>query len=154
MGTSSALQNAVQWRCKMGCSKPPHFLAPIRTAVGRAEARKNARNFRIVQLDRIPTPSDHPVGGALHFGPHGKRYLGVGDGGTGGGPAQSLRSPLGKVLRIDPDGPSLIPADNPFVHARGHTGLSGPWGSATRSRRRSIRPRGASSSTTWARPPG
>jgi hypothetical protein len=30
MGISSALQKAVQWRCKMGCSKPPHFLALIR----------------------------------------------------------------------------------------------------------------------------
>jgi glucose/arabinose dehydrogenase len=55
--------------------------------VFRTAARKNARNFRIVLLDRIPTPSDHHVGGALPFGPDGKRYLGVGDGGTGGGPA-------------------------------------------------------------------
>jgi glucose/arabinose dehydrogenase len=73
----------------------------------------------VVLLNRIPTLSDHHVGGSLHFGPDGKLYLGVGDGGTGGGPAQSLGSPLGKILRIDPDGPSLIPADNPFVHSRG-----------------------------------
>lgn len=50
-------------------------------------------------------------GGALHFGPDGKLYIGVGENGTGSN-AQSLTNLLGKILRINPDG--SIPSDNPF----------------------------------------
>lgn len=78
-------------------------------------------------------------GGTIAFGPDGYMYLGLGDGGNAndrglshiepGGNAQSLATPLGKMLRFDPILPSLkssstdavspngqyrIPADNPF----------------------------------------
>lgn len=50
-------------------------------------------------------------GGDIKFGPDGKLYIGVGDGGT---PtlAQSQNSLFGKILRINSDG--SVPTDNPF----------------------------------------
>jgi glucose/arabinose dehydrogenase len=51
------------------------------------------------------------MGGALCFGPDGRLYVGVGDH-MQPDQAQSLASPFGKMLRINPDG--SIPADNPF----------------------------------------
>ena len=81
-------------------------------------------------------------GGTIAFGPDGYLYLGVGDGGNAndvgashiepGGNAQSLATPLGKMLRVDPLNPSLttgsadsvssngeyrIPTTNPFQGA-------------------------------------
>jgi len=51
-------------------------------------------------------------GGSLHFGPDGKLYAGVGE--NAQPPlAQSLSSPLGKLLRLNPDG--SIPSDNPLL---------------------------------------
>lgn len=82
-------------------------------------------------------------GGMITFGPDGKLYVGMGDGGGGGdqhgeiGNAQALDTILGKILRIDPaadgDRPYTIPDDNPFVDragARGEIyayGLRNPW---------------------------
>ncbi|MCC7204841.1 MAG: PQQ-dependent sugar dehydrogenase [Phycisphaeraceae bacterium] len=82
------------------------------------------------QVLRIGQPySNHNVG-LIAFNPnslpgdadHGKMYIAVADGGSGGDPynvAQNLHSPLGKILRIDPlaSGSSnyTVPADNPFV---------------------------------------
>lgn len=50
-------------------------------------------------------------GGALHFGTDGQLYAGVGDNNVGAN-AQSLSTPLGKLLRFNEDG--SIPTDNPF----------------------------------------
>jgi len=50
-------------------------------------------------------------GGALHFGPDGFLYIGVGENSLRD-EAQSLSSPLGKILRIAADG--SIPETNPF----------------------------------------
>lgn len=80
-------------------------------------------------------PYSNHNGGMLAFGPDGKLYLGLGDGGGGGDPedrAQDLGEPLGKVLRFDVDGPGTIPDDNPFVGRGGrgevwHYGLRNPW---------------------------
>ena len=41
-------------------------------------------------------------GGQLQWGPDNRLYIATGDGGTGGGPAQSKGSLLGKILRINP----------------------------------------------------
>jgi glucose/arabinose dehydrogenase len=56
-------------------------------------------------------PAGHQ-GGALHFGPDGKLYIGIGEQ-TAETPAQELDTFQGKILRINPDG--SIPEDNPFL---------------------------------------
>jgi len=97
------------------------------------------------QLLALPQPQPNHNGGQLSFGPDGKLYLGLGDGGgagdTGnghapGGNGQSLDTLLGKILRIDPT-PSggreyTIPSDNPFANGGGQPeiwayGLRNPW---------------------------
>lgn len=76
-------------------------------------------------------------GGQLRFGPDGKLYVGVGDGGGAGDTmnnAQSLSVLLGKILRLDVDiAAPYIPATNPFVSTPGAKGeiwaygLRNPW---------------------------
>jgi len=79
-------------------------------------------------------------GGNVVFGPDGKLYIGLGDGGSGGDPnrnGQNLGTFLGKILRIDPTPsggqPYTVPADNPFVGRSGAKpeiwayGLRNPW---------------------------
>jgi glucose/arabinose dehydrogenase len=86
----------------------------------------------------VEQPFANHNGGLLLFGPDGKLYIGLGDGGSGGDPlgnGQSLGTLLGKILRIDVDGgdPYAVPPDNPFVGqagARGEIwayGLRNPW---------------------------
>ena len=68
---------------------------------GRADPASAQEIFRVGQ------PFANHNGGQLAFGPDGYLYIGLGDGGGAGDPernAQNLNSPLGKVLRIDPDG--------------------------------------------------
>jgi uncharacterized repeat protein (TIGR03803 family) len=64
----------------------------------------------VLDLDPLPDAFIHN-GGALHFGPDGMLYAGVGENGRRAN-AQSYTSLLGKILRISSDG--TIPADNPF----------------------------------------
>jgi len=55
----------------------------------------------------IPQPYANHNGGQLAFGPDGYRYIGAGDGGSGGDPldaGQDLGTLLGQLLRIDVDG--------------------------------------------------
>ena len=81
---------------------------------------------------------DNHNGGLLVFGPDGKLYAGLGDGGSGGDPSgngQNLDTLLAKILRIDVDAgtPYAIPGDNPFVGHAGQRGeiwlygLRNPW---------------------------
>jgi glucose/arabinose dehydrogenase len=65
--------------------------------------------FVVVDLDNLSTATNHN-GGAIHFGPDGKLYVGVGENANGAN-AQSLSNRLGKILRINSDG--TIPSDNP-----------------------------------------
>jgi glucose/arabinose dehydrogenase len=77
-------------------------------------------------------------GGQLAFGPDGKLYIGIGDGGCCGDPNQNGQrhhTMLGKLLRIDVNGASgyTVPADNPFVADTSFEpetwawGLRNPW---------------------------
>jgi glucose/arabinose dehydrogenase len=69
-------------------------------------------------------------GGRLAFGPDGKLYVTLGDE-HDPAQAQDVRSPLGKVLRYNPDG--SVPADDPFA-AQGSAawayGFRNPYGIA------------------------
>ncbi len=75
----------------------------------------------------ISQPFDNHNGGSLIFGAEGFLYIALGDGGSAGDPlnnAQSLKSLLGKILRIDVDTPSAgapysIPRSNPFYSREG-----------------------------------
>jgi glucose/arabinose dehydrogenase len=88
----------------------------------------------------VPQPYSNHNGGQIAFGPDGDLYIGLGDGGSEGDPqnrGQSLRTPLGKILRIEPrpqgSRPYGIPNDNPFVGRAGARpeiwayGLRNPW---------------------------
>ena len=64
----------------------------------------------LVEVDPIQYAEIHN-GGAMHFGPDGKLYIGIGDNASPMS-AQDLDSYRGKLLRINRDG--SLPADNPF----------------------------------------
>jgi glucose/arabinose dehydrogenase len=82
----------------------------------------NLLTGEVVLLDWIPTPATNHNAGDLNFGPDGKLYVSVGDGGcrlVGTGcaglndNARFRTHLLGKILRINTDG--TVPADNPFA---------------------------------------
>ena len=97
------------------------------------------------ELVAIKQPQANHNGGNLVTGPDGMLWIGTGDGGNGGdegpghapgGNGQSLRTLLGKLLRIDPTpnakGTVGVPADNPYVKGGGLPqiwayGLRNPW---------------------------
>ena len=88
----------------------------------------------------VDQPFSNHNGGQLQIGPDGLLYVGFGDGGGGGDPmqnGQSLDTPLGKILRIDPrpaaGEPYSAPESNPFAGDPDGTpeiysyGLRNPW---------------------------
>jgi glucose/arabinose dehydrogenase len=75
-------------------------------------------------------------GGQLQFGPDGKLYISIGDGGANSGTAPNLKLLLGKILRINPRKQGAkaytIPNDNPFLGTGNRReifsyGLRNPW---------------------------
>jgi glucose/arabinose dehydrogenase len=66
----------------------------------------------LLDIDPLSSDTRHN-GGAIHFGPDGDLYIGVGDNKNGAN-SQSLTSLMGKMLRIHSDG--TIPTDNPFYN--------------------------------------
>jgi hypothetical protein len=95
-------------------------------------------------------------GGQLQWGPDNRLYIATGDGGTGGGPAQSKGSLLGKILRINTlrrrgPRPYSIPEDNPYVGKPGKDqifsrGLRNPFRFSFKGRKIAIGDVGESSS--------
>ena len=78
------------------------------TRVVEFEARDGAQPVRKRELLFADQPYANHNGGQLAFGPDGRLYVGMGDGGSGGDPenrAQNLSERLGKLLSIDVDEP-------------------------------------------------
>jgi glucose/arabinose dehydrogenase len=86
----------------------------------------------------VAQPYSNHNGGLVAFGPDGKLYIGMGDGGGGGDPDETGQDPLhllGKMLRIDVDAgrPYTIPASNPYAGGANPrpeiwaSGLRNPW---------------------------
>jgi glucose/arabinose dehydrogenase len=67
----------------------------------------------LVDLENLSSATNHN-GGAIHFGPDGKLYAGVGENANSAN-AQTLSNRLGKILRYNSDG--TIPTDNPFFNS-------------------------------------
>jgi glucose/arabinose dehydrogenase len=78
---------------------------------------------RLRQVLFVEQPYANHNGGQLEFGPNGRLYVGMGDGGSGGDPenrAQDLSSRLGKLLEINVDSRAAP------VTVAGY-GLRNPW---------------------------
>ena len=72
------------------------------SSTGRGTSSPTRKAARQVVAVQHPAPNHN--GGQLAFGPDGRLYFGLGDGGGRGDPnnlSQSLRSPMGKLFRID-----------------------------------------------------
>ena len=86
---------------------------------------------RRVLVGPTAQPNRNHNGGQVAFGPDGKLYLALGDGGFGGCASQDGNQLLGKMLRLEADG--SIPSDNPFVGNPAFRdeiwsyGLRNPW---------------------------
>lgn len=91
---------------------PAHNRVSRFTANGDVAA---AGEFVLLNLDNLSAASNHN-GGAIHFGPDGKLYIGVGENANAPN-SQTLTTVLGKLLRINSDG--SIPTDNPFFNTAG-----------------------------------
>ncbi len=116
-----------------GASVVTEWHAPSGGAVDMDSART------VIVFEQRPTAPTHKAG-QLRFGPDGRLYIAVGDGGGGGDPFCHGRNPrtlLGSIARIDPAPSSgesyTIPSDNPHADgASGHPalwagGLRNPW---------------------------
>jgi glucose/arabinose dehydrogenase len=94
-------------------SPPPHNRLSRFTANGNVAA---GGPTTIIDLDNLSSATNHN-GGAIHFGPDGKLYVGVGDNASGTNPAnsnsQKVTNRLGKILRINADPVNPTPSDNP-----------------------------------------
>jgi len=90
--------------------------APIHNRISRFTANGDVAaagsETVLADLDNLSTATNHN-GGAIHFGPDGKLYAGVGENANSAN-SQTLANRLGKILRINSDG--TIPTDNPFFN--------------------------------------
>ena len=94
-------------------------IVQFRGSGDRADA-SSARNVITIPHSTFPNHN----GGQLQFGPDGKLYAGIGDGGSESDPnrnGQRMSTLLAKLIRIDPTpgGGYSVPADNPFVGRSG-----------------------------------
>ncbi|MGH9151985.1 MAG: PQQ-dependent sugar dehydrogenase [Acidimicrobiales bacterium] len=88
----------LHWNDREGDTRVAELAAaPDRRAIGRRPVR---------ELLFVAQPAENHNGGQLAFGPDGRLYIGLGDGGLAFDPdetAQDPRSPLGKVVAVDVD---------------------------------------------------
>jgi glucose/arabinose dehydrogenase len=91
-------------------------VAPIHNRISRFTANGDVAvagsETVLADLDNLSSATNHN-GGAIHFGPDGKLYAGVGENANSSN-AQTLNNRLGKILRYNPDG--SFPTDNPFFN--------------------------------------
>ncbi|MEA2454068.1 MAG: hypothetical protein QOI45_330 [Thermoleophilaceae bacterium] len=95
------------------------------TRVGQFRSRHDGTLARspVRVVLRVEQPEDNHNGGQLAFGPDGRLYIGLGDGGGAFDPqlaAQDLRRPLGKILSAD------VGAERPRWRVDLY-GLRNPW---------------------------
>ncbi|MBA3394271.1 MAG: PQQ-dependent sugar dehydrogenase [Deltaproteobacteria bacterium] len=79
-----------------------------------------ATRREIIEIDQ---PYSNHNGGHVLFGPDGKLYTGMGDGGSAGDPLRAGQNPkllLGKILRFDVDAAKPVPEIS-------HLGARNPW---------------------------
>ncbi len=114
---------------------------PLRTIIARYHVDPNnpkqCDTASEVILLEIPQPQKNNKAGKIAFGPDGRLFISVGDGGGTGDPenrAQNLTLLLGKILRIDVNHVSngknySIPTDNPFYgNSQGYAEEIWAWG--------------------------
>ena len=113
----------------LGIAFHPDFATNRRMFLHWSDKRGNTRvaEFRdgehVRELLRVEQPEENHNGGQLTFGPDGRLYLGLGDGGGAFDPsehAQNPRSKLGKLLSVD------VEAARPDWRVA-LTGLRNPW---------------------------
>lgn len=95
-------------------------IVEYRVAPANPDAVDMASRREIVEIDQ---PYSNHNGGHLLFGPDGKLYTGMGDGGAAGDPLKAGQDPaalLGKILRFDVDATAPAPE---IVHL----GVRNPW---------------------------
>ncbi|MGQ0621296.1 MAG: PQQ-dependent sugar dehydrogenase [Panacagrimonas sp.] len=108
-------------------------LSRFRHVAGNPNLGDRSTETVLLELDQQPADRQNHNGGCIQFGPDGKIYIAVGDGGSSNDPlnnAQNINSPLGKLLRLNDDG--SIPSNNPYVGREGRDeiwaiGLRNPW---------------------------
>ncbi|HUG93709.1 MAG TPA: family 16 glycoside hydrolase [Planctomycetaceae bacterium] len=113
----------------------PHTSVVSRFRVSQDDADRADPEFE-EELLRIEQPFWNHNGGTLAFGPDGRLYIALGDGGAANDPhenGQNLGTLLGSILRIDVDRKDsgknyAIPPDNPFVGREGARGEIWAWG--------------------------
>ena len=138
----------------LGMAFAPHFASNGRvyvdftdvagdTVVARYTARDPASDAPVWSapqvLLHIGQPYANHNGGCVQFGPDGYLWIGMGDGGSGGDPGNRAQDPgvlLGKMLRIDAEGPGAgaryaIPPGQPvkpgWAREVWMIGLRNPW---------------------------
>lgn len=92
---------------------PHNRLSRFTATVANPDVADMSSERIILDLNPLSNATNHN-GGALHFAPDGKLFIGVGENANGSN-SQSMGNLLGKMLRINRDG--SIPTDNPFYNS-------------------------------------
>ena len=118
---------------------------PRKSIVSRFKLKAGSKDLADLKSEEVLMEIAQPFwnhnGGTIAFGPDGKLYVALGDGGAANDPfeaGQRLDTVLGKILRLDVDRKDsglnyAIPKDNPFVGREGAKGeiwalgLRNPW---------------------------
>ena len=147
----SGLVSTAEEQGLLGLAFDPAYATNGRFYVSYTDASGDSRIVRylvssnpdvaVATADRVLLPVVQPEaihnGGMIAFGPDGKLYVGLGDGGGQGDPyanGQDKTDLLGSILRLDVSGPGDygIPVDNPFLTPPDlgelwDDGLRNPW---------------------------